>query len=97
MCGILCLGGKMEIKDLLIKRAMGFEVEEVVEEYSETDGKLVLNKKKITKKYIPPDSIALKYLLSQSEEDDNAIDNLSYDELISLKDDLLKQINDITN
>ena len=88
----------MDIKELLLKRAMGFEVEEVQEEYSDVDGELKLQKKKVTKKFIPPDSIALKYLLTQSVDDDSSIyDNLSYNELIALKDELLEQINEITD
>ncbi|MBQ8748948.1 MAG: hypothetical protein IJZ29_00545 [Clostridia bacterium] len=87
----------MDIKDLLLKRAMGFEVEEVIEEYNEVDGDLILSKKKVTKKFIPPDSIALKFLLTQSvEEDNSSYENLSYNELLALKDELLEQINDLT-
>mgnify|MGYP003571547368 CR=1 FL=1 len=87
----------MDIKELLMKRAMGFEVSETTEEYSDVEGELKLLKKKVTKKFIPPDSIALKFLLTQSIDDEtNIYDNLSYNELLTLKDELLEQINEIT-
>lgn len=86
----------MEIKELLVKRAMGFEVEEIVEEYNDVDGHLVLSKKKVTKKFIPPDSIALKFLLTNEIDDSESLDKLSYNELIELKDELIKEINDLT-
>ena len=87
---------KVELKEILLKRAMGFEVEEVQEEYGEIDGEIKLQKKKVTKKYIPPDSLALKFLLSQSVDDGDNYDNLSYDELLALKDELISEINEIT-
>lgn len=87
----------MDLKELLFKRALGFEVEEVSEEYSDVDGKLVLNKKKVTKKYIPPDAVALKFLLTNQFDDDNsALSQLSYNELLAIKDDLLNEINNLS-
>ena len=88
----------MDLKELLFKRALGFEVEEVSEEYSDVDGKLVLSKKKVTKKYIPPDAVALKFLLTNQFDDDNnaSLSQLSYNELLAIKDDLLNEINNLT-
>ena len=50
-------------KDALRRRAVGFETDEVVEEYSVSDGEPVLVKRKVTKKAVPPDISAAKLLL----------------------------------
>ena len=78
--------------ELMTKKALGFEVEEVQEEYGDDNGELKLIKKKIIKKFIPPDSIALKYLLD--DKDDN-MNNLSYEELIKEKDKVLEELNNL--
>ena len=52
-----------DIKDALRRRAVGFETDEVVEEYSVSDGEPVLVKRKVTKKAVPPDISAAKLLL----------------------------------
>lgn len=53
-----------KIGDALLKVALGYQVAEVTEEYSEVDGELKLTKKKKTKKDIPPDLKAVQLLLS---------------------------------
>ena len=89
----------MDIKELLMKRAVGFDVEEVVEEFSEDEaGELRLNKRKVTKKFVPPDSIALKFLLTNDEdcgEGGHGLSNLTYDELMAVKNELLDEINEL--
>lgn len=52
-----------DIKDALLRRAVGFETDEVVEEYNFSDGEAVLVKRKVTKKAVPPDISAAKMLL----------------------------------
>ena len=61
-------GNKTEAKGIaeaLLKKAMGYSVDEVVSEYvsEEESGEIKLVKKKITTKHIPPDSAATKTLL----------------------------------
>ena len=57
-----------EIKKALIKKALGFKCDEVVEEYSlDENGNPVLLKKKVTKKYNPPDITAMKMLLESDD------------------------------
>lgn len=66
-----------EILKTLLKKATGYSRDEVQEEYSVTpEGELVLVKRKVTKKYYPPDSTALKtYLeLSSGRGDDELTD-----------------------
>ena len=58
-----------EVQDALIKKALGYDVTEVVEEYVGSDqGEIKLSKKKVTKQNVPPDMTALKILLDQNEQ-----------------------------
>lgn len=55
-----------KIKKALLKKALGYESDEVVEEYSSDDeGQLKLAKKKVTKKHYSPDIAAVKVLLER--------------------------------
>jgi hypothetical protein len=55
-------------KTALVKKALGYDATEVVEEYVSDDaGEVKLTKKKVTKKNVPPDLTALKMLLDQTE------------------------------
>ncbi len=50
-----------KLKAALTKKATGFTADEIVEEYgTNADGDFVLLKKKVTKKYYPPDTVAIK-------------------------------------
>lgn len=53
-----------DFKSALIKKALGYDYKEIVEEYVSSDeGEVKLAKKKVTKKNVPPDITALKLLL----------------------------------
>ncbi len=57
-------GNGEDINSALLKKALGFDAKEIVEEYaSDDDGEIRLSKKKITIKSVPPDFAALKMLL----------------------------------
>lgn len=57
-----------KLKKAILKKALGYDCTEVVEEYvSSDDGDIRLTKKKITKKNVPPDITALKMLVEGSE------------------------------
>ena len=56
-----------EAKKALLKKALGFKTKEIVEEYSTTDGEIVLTKKKVTQKTVPPDCMAIKMLMEEEE------------------------------
>ena len=57
-----------EFKAALVKRALGYDALETVEEFvSSDDGEVKLTKKKVTKKNVPPDLTALKMLLEEGE------------------------------
>lgn len=76
-----------KLEKALIKKALGFECDEVVEEYGYADGEEVLLKKKVTKKVVPPDFSAVKMLLDK--ESDNSYVNFTDEELIAEKRRLL--------
>ena len=52
-----------KIKGALLERALGYDADEVVEEYRVSEGEAVLVKRKVTKKRVPPDIQAAKMLL----------------------------------
>ena len=58
-----------DIESALVKKALGYDATETVEEYAETsDGEVKLTKKKVTVKNVPPDMSALKYLLEERQK-----------------------------
>lgn len=59
---------RREIAEALKRRAVGYDTEETVEEFSDSDGTLSLVKRKVTKKSVPPDISAAKMLLDMDED-----------------------------
>ena len=56
-----------DINSALLKKALGFDAKEIVEEYATSDdGEVKLSKKKVTTKCVPPDVAALKMLLERT-------------------------------
>ena len=90
---------KKEIGSALYKKALGYALEEVVEEYviDKEDGeRLILNKKKITKKNVPPDMTAVKALLQFYKVDKiNNYNKMSDDELKNEKLRLLNKLKEL--
>lgn len=79
-----------KFKDALKKKALGYDVDEVVEEYvTDENGEEHLQKRKVTKKHNPPDLGALKVLLD-SENADKKLSDLTDAELEKEKQRLLK-------
>lgn len=70
-----------DLEKALIKKALGFTQEEMVEEYSKVDDDVVLSKRKITKKDVPPDMSAIKFLYSVKDISDKDIKSMSTKEL----------------
>ena len=53
-----------DINEALIKKAVGFDTKEIVEEYAlDGEGEIKLSKKKVTIKCVPPDVSALKMVM----------------------------------
>jgi len=55
-----------KIKGALLERALGYDADEVVEEYGFSEGEAVLVKRKVTRKRVPPDIQAAKMLLDSA-------------------------------
>lgn len=77
-----------EIVKSIIKRAKGYRYQEVQEEYSYEDGKRpVLTKKKVAKKYCPPDASALKVYMDITSGEE--VKDMSDEELERERDRLI--------
>ena len=77
-----------EVKAALVKKALGFDATEIVEEYvSDEQGDRRLSRKKVTTKNVPPDVTALKMLL---EDDGTPVSQMTDDELEKEKTRLLE-------
>lgn len=76
-----------DIKEAIMKVALGYSLEEVTEEYGVEDGELKLVRRKETKKDIPPDLKAVRLLM-----EDKDYSALSDEELEAEKQKLLKQL-----
>lgn len=76
--------------DALLKKAIGYDTSEVIEEFSENDGQVVLVKKKVTKKRVPPDMTALKMLLDGESRAD--VTTMTEEELKAERNRLLKEL-----
>ena len=81
-------GSENDLKSALFRKAVGYDSTETVEEYSESDGELVLVKRKVTIKNVPPDVSALKMLLDMNETED--LSALSDEQLEKERKKLLK-------
>ena len=77
-----------DLKSALYRKAVGYDSTETAEEYSESDGELVLVKRKVTIKNVPPDVSALKMLLDMNETED--LSALSDEQLEKERKKLLK-------
>ena len=87
---------KEAVKKALYKKAVGYASEDTVEEYSDSDGDLVLVKRNVTTKPVPPDIAAIKLVLGLDggEEDLSAS---SDEELEKRKKKLIKIIKEKLN
>ena len=78
------------LEKALEKKALGYDTEEVVEEYQEGDGEIRLTKKKVTKKNVPPDITALKLLLDNIKIGEKSVEEMTDEELENEKNKLLE-------
>ena len=86
------------LKKVLLKKARGFVLEEISEEYScDENDKMKLAKRKITSKEVAPDISAVKALCELSLFETDTYKNMSFEELKSEKTKLLKLFDEIEN
>ena len=81
-----------EYGDALKRKALGYNADEVVEEYASVDGRLELIKRKVTTKHVPPDLSALKMFI---DEDVKSVYEMSDDELHEERERLMKELKEI--
>lgn len=75
-----------EIKQALYKKALGYDANEVVEEFVlDESGDYKLSKRKVTKKHISPDLSAVKLLLEKVEKKSEKYSKMTDEELIREK------------
>lgn len=84
-----------DIEKALIKKALGYTQEETIEEYSKVDNDVILNKKKVTKKDVPPDMNAIKFLMEISDVKPKDIKEMSTEELLKEKEKYKKLLESI--
>ncbi|MDE5756559.1 MAG: hypothetical protein K2I23_05655 [Clostridia bacterium] len=80
------------VDDAILRKAVGYDVQEIVEEYS---GENELLKRKVSSKHIPPDMSAIKTIL-EIKGQENDLAKMSDEELEQLKTKLLGQLKDLT-
>ncbi|MBQ3572308.1 MAG: hypothetical protein IJA15_05735 [Clostridia bacterium] len=70
-----------KIQKALLKRALGYDSSETVEEYAKDGEDMTIIRKKVTKKNVPPDISAVKMLLENLSDSPNSLSSLSEEEL----------------
>ena len=83
---------RKKIKELLLKAAKGYQVNEVTVEYSEVNGHMQVTKRKEIKKEVPGDLKALQLLIESENLGLGSFSELSDEELDKEKERLLKQL-----
>ena len=83
---------KEDVKQAILKVALGYSVEEVTEEYDAREGELKLVKRKETKKDVPPDLKAAMLLMGEGE-----YKGLTDEELEREKERLMAQLQEEEN
>lgn len=85
-----------KLKKAMLKKALGYDAEEVVEEFALGSGEgseVKLNKRKITKKHYPPDLSAIKWMMEYMDEPlMKTYEQMSKEELIQEKMKLLEML-----
>ncbi len=70
-----------KIKKALLRRALGYDASETVEEYAKNGDEMTIVRKKITTKNVPPDITAAKLMLESIEGSSSDLSALSKEEL----------------
>ena len=90
-CFFMSKISEKEIKKALYKKAVGYEANEVVEEFVlDESGDYKLSKRKVTKKHISPDLSAVKLLLEKVEKKTDKYSEMTDEQLIKEKLKLLE-------
>ena len=81
-----------KLKKALLKKALGYDAKEIIEEFSiDKQGVKTLSKKKITKKHFAPDLTALKLLIEKFYPNiDLKISDMTDEQLLEEKQRILQ-------
>lgn len=77
-----------DLDGIMLKKALGYYVEESVEEYDENDS---VTKRRVSMKYVPPDTAAIKAVLER-ESKLRELKGYSDEQLAALKAKLLSKL-----
>ena len=77
-----------DLDGIMLKKALGYYVEESVEEYDENDN---VTKRRVSMKYVPPDTAAIKAVLER-ESKLRELKGYSDEQLAALKEKLLSKL-----
>ncbi|MBP5308380.1 MAG: hypothetical protein J6Z34_04510 [Clostridia bacterium] len=80
---------KQLVEEALLRRAVGYDATETVEEYAECDGEIKLVKRKVSIKNVPPDVAAAKLVM---EENVAGVADMTDEELSAEKERLLAEL-----
>ena len=83
---------KDDFFEVITKKAKGYCVNEVVEEYVMDEEGLKMTKKKVTKKHIPPDIAAAKLMVDMQQTTNELTDEQLEAELIKLKSQIMEEL-----
>ena len=83
---------KQLARDALLLRATGYDATETVEEYADKDGEMVLLKRRIAVKNVPPDVSAAKMIIEESEI---SVSDMTDEQLKKEKERLIKELKNI--
>ncbi len=81
-----------KIQNALIKRAIGYDTSETVEEYTSDGSEMLMVKKKVTTKNVPPDISAAKLLLENIAQTKSDLTALTDEQLNAEKQRLLQML-----
>ena len=70
-----------KIQKALLKRALGYDSSETVEEYAKNGDDMTIVRKKVTKKNVPPDMTAVKMLLENFNDSESDLSTLTQSQL----------------
>ena len=86
-----------KVQKALIKRALGYDTSETVEEYTSDGTDMTIVRKKVTTKNVPPDISAAKLLLENINEGDEVLQGMSDEQLEAEKQRLLTMLKEMYN
>ena len=81
-----------KIQNARIKRAIGYDTSETVEEYTSDGSEMLMVKKKVTTKNVPPDISAAKLLLENIAQTKSDLTALTDEQLNAEKQRLLQML-----